>query len=316
MDALGQFTGDDWPGKARLLEELQEAWSEEAEALAPGDFGYCRYGGYEGTSARGTGFFRVEQIDGRWWFVDPDGHLFLSAGCDVMRPAMVTPHEGARRLLRGASSRRSCSRALSGTRDRGASFLTWNLFRRFGEDWKERWVDMTFRRMEAWGLNTVANWSEPALYDASGSPTRSPWRAGRPRSRYLGLPDVYSDEFAKVVDERAREQCAPRKDDPWLLGYFLANEPPFPQKELQTVDLILAGPDNATKAALQKWLADGDTEERRKEFIGRGLRSVHPDHQRRGEEARPEPPQPGDAQRRAPDRRRDPRPRGPSTSTA
>ena len=79
---------------------------------------------------------------------------------------------------------------------------------------------------------------------------------------------MYSDEFTTLVDERAEEQCAPRKDDPWLLGYFLANEPPFPQKELQTVDLILAGPDNATKAALQKWLVDGDTEERRKEFIG------------------------------------------------
>jgi hypothetical protein len=27
-----------------------------------------------------TGWFRVEKHEGRWWFVDPDGRLFLSQG--------------------------------------------------------------------------------------------------------------------------------------------------------------------------------------------------------------------------------------------
>jgi hypothetical protein len=88
---------------------------------------------------------------------------------------------------------------------------------------------------------------------------------------YLGLPDVYSPEFGNLTDRRAQQQCESRKDDPWLLGYFLANEPPFPQKELQTTDLILAGADTATKAELKKWLAESDTPERRKEFIARAF---------------------------------------------
>jgi hypothetical protein len=50
----------------------------------------------------------------------------------------------------------------------------------------------------------------------------------------------------------------PAPGRPSLLGYFLANEPPFPQKELQTADLILAGPDTATRRALEGWLAEGD----------------------------------------------------------
>jgi hypothetical protein len=267
VDVLGQFKHDEWQGKAESLGDLQKAWSKEAEALSPGDFGYCGYGGYESTSARATGFFRVERIDGRWWFVDPDGHLFLSAGCDVMRPGMVTPTKGRD----GFFEKRPPEGLLAGYEregDRGASFLTWNLFRRFGESWMERWVDMTFRRMEAWGLNTVANWSDPALFEAKRKPYAVPLASWGTEVHYLGLPDVYSEEFATLADERAEQQCAPRKDDPWLLGYFLANEPPFPQKELQTVDLILTGPDNATKAALKTWLAAGDTEERRKEFIG------------------------------------------------
>ena len=124
------------------------------------------------------------------------------------------------------------------------------------------------RRMDAWGLNTVANWSDERLWEAKRKPYVIPLESWLTEVSYLGLPDVYSDAFAKEADERARRQCAARRDDPWLLGYFPANEPPFPQKELQTVELILSGPPTATRAALEKWLAAGDTEERRKEFVG------------------------------------------------
>jgi len=133
------------------------------------------------------------------------------------------------------------------------------------------WIDVTFRRMDAWGLNTVANWSDSRLWDARRKPYAIPLGSWQTDVGYLGLPDVYSEEFATLTDRRARQQCENRKDDPWLLGYFLANEPPFPQKELQTVDLILAGPDTATKAELKKWLVAGDTPERRREFIARAF---------------------------------------------
>jgi hypothetical protein len=270
VDQFGQFTRESWPGKAQSLSDLQRSWKEEEKKLKAGDFGYCRYGGYKNTKARATGFFRVEQIDGKWWFVDPDGHLFLSVGSDVMRSEMVTRTAGRDSffeelppagLLRGGPRRD----------DPGASFLTWNLQRRFGPDWTKGWVDHTFKRMDAWGLNTVANWSDSRLWDAGRKPYVIPLASWQTEIGYLGLPDVYSEEFLRLADERAKQQCEPRKDDPWLIGYFLANEPPFPQKELQTVDLILAGPETATKAELQKWLASGDTEQRRKEFIDRAF---------------------------------------------
>jgi hypothetical protein len=270
VDEFGQFTHDTWPGRAESLEALEGAWREEERLLAAGDYGHCPYGGYEKTSAPATGFFRVEKVGGRWWFVDPHGHLFLSAGCDVMRPHMVTRTVGREDFFRRLPPA-GLAPGLERDGDPGASFLTWNIFRRFGESWRNRWVELTFRRMEAWGLNTVANWSDPALYDAGRKPYAVPLAAWRTDVQYLGLPDVYSEEFVKIADDLARRQCAPRKDDPWLIGYFLANEPPFPQKELQTVELILAGPETATKAALVSWLAAGDTDERRKEFIARAF---------------------------------------------
>ena len=267
VDELGQYVHGSWPGKARSVEDLRQAWRDEEQALVPGDLGLCRYGGFASTKAQATGFFRVEKIDGRWWFVDPDGHLFLSLGADVIRPEMVTPAAGREALFRERPPQAVLpGRARDG--DRGLTYFTWNLLRRFGESWSSGWVDLTMRRMDAWGLNTVANWSDERLWEAKRKPYAIPLASWLTGVSYLGLPDVYSDEFAKEADERARRQCAARRDDPWLLGYFPANEPPFPQKELQTADLILAGPQTATRTALQKWLAVSDTEERRKEFIG------------------------------------------------
>jgi hypothetical protein len=267
VDELGQSVHDSWPGKARSVEDLRAAWREEERALPPGDAGLCRYGGFAATKAEATGFFRVERKDGRWWFVDPDGHLFLSLGADVIRPEMVTPVDGREAFFRERPPQ-AVLPAPERDGDRGASFLSWNLLRRFGGDWISGWIDLTLRRMDAWGLNTVANWSDERLWDAKRKPYVIPLESWLTEVSYLGLPDVYSDAFAKEADERARRQCAARRDDPWLLGYFPANEPPFPQKELQTVDLVLSGPPTATRAALEKWLAASDTEERRKEFVG------------------------------------------------
>jgi hypothetical protein len=266
VDEFGQFKYDTWPGKTYSLDKLEQAWRAEEQELAAGDFGYCEYGGYEESQAKGTGFFRVERIDGKWWFVDPDGHLFLSAGSDVMRSEMVTRTEGRKEFFAALPP----ADLTSGYRRygfRGASFLTWNLYRRFGEDWKTKWIAMTIRRMESWGLNTIANWSDWELAKTQKKPYAIPLRSWQTEVGYLGLPDVYSEEFEKLVDERAKAQCESLKDDPWLLGYFLANEPPFTQKELQTADLILSGPDTATKRELKKWLVAVDSEERRKEFI-------------------------------------------------
>ena len=40
-----------------------------------------KYGGFlKGPRHQGTGHFRVEKIDGKWWFLDPDGYLFWSNG--------------------------------------------------------------------------------------------------------------------------------------------------------------------------------------------------------------------------------------------
>jgi len=276
VDEFGQCIHDNWPGKALDMESLRKDWEKEDRAPASTDTesggGFTKYGGFSISSikSRGTGFFRIEKIDGRWWFIDPDGTLFLSTGCDVMTPYMETRTDGRDSLFKSlppADLQPPRRRGPGG----GASFLSWNLLRRYGSDWMSKWVERTVLRMDAWGLNTVANWSHNALWDSKKKAYAIPLGRWETRVSWLGLPDVYSEEFLRNADESAQRQCAPRKDDPWLLGYFLANEPPFPQKEQQAADLILKGPDTATQRELKRWLEGGDTPARRKDFIDRAL---------------------------------------------
>jgi hypothetical protein len=83
----------------------------------------------------------------------------------------------------------------------------------------------------------------------------------------MGVPDVYAPEYAANIDRAAAQQCDARKDDPYVLGYFLGNEPPWPGRESVAVDAILAGRDSALKKAARAFLADGDSPERRQAFL-------------------------------------------------
>lgn len=223
VDEFGQWTHADWPRKIHSREQLVRELAEEEKTLAAaaGELNFGRFGGDLATQAKATGFFRVEMIDGRWWFVDPEGHLFLSTG----------------------------SNGISGGRS--------------GEN-----ADLSLRRMAAWGMNTIGNWSSlrpTAEKDRKAYATM--FRTPRSEPYFLGMPDVYSEEFARAVDQSAEKMCAPLREDPWLLGYFLGNEPPWPRRESELVDMFLKGPDCATQRTLKAYLAEGDTPARRADFI-------------------------------------------------
>jgi hypothetical protein len=217
LDSFGQWALADWPRKIKTKEQLaHELLAEEGAFGSAADFGHARYGGYKNTQAKATGFFRVEQIDGRWWFVDPDGHLFLSTGING------TPGGGAG----------------FGGNDAGAG------------------ADRTNRRLDSWGMTT----------GGKGRPATAMlrWPLGQ---AFLGLPDVYSPQFAADIDAAANTQCTPHKSDPLLIGYFVGNEPPWNNREAELCGLILGGPDTATKAKLKDALSQGDTPARRREFV-------------------------------------------------
>lgn len=269
VDEFGQWIPADWPGKVKSLDQLKKEWAAEAAALGAGDFGYCKYGGYLNTKAKATGFFRVEQVDGRWWFVDPDGHLFFSTSSTGIGSG------GGDARLQGREDYFTALPPVEPTTPAGrrpqTGFYAWNLARRHGKDLDAKWTDLALRRLESWGMNTIGNWSDSRLWDAHRKAYVVNLRGWGMETGYMGMPDVFSDEFPKLADKAAAEQCAPRKNDPYLLGYFIANEPPWPGRESLVVDIILERPPSAIQREAKAFLAGGDTPERRRQFIYRAF---------------------------------------------
>ncbi len=162
---------------------------------------YDRYGGYLAISGKKTGFFHVERIGRRWWIVTPDGHAFLSKGvCHVSYTADHAPTLGYSPYGRATAAKYGSADA---------------------------WAKATAARMKAWGLNTVGAWSSQEMYvqglayapilNIAASIERDLWLKG-------GAVDVFSPRFAEGARRVAARECGPRKDDPWVLGYFTDNE--------------------------------------------------------------------------------------------
>ena len=270
VDEFGQYTHADWPGKAHSLDELKMHWAAEAAVLrATALTNRDSYGGFLNTRAKATGFFRVEQINGRWWFVDPDGHLFYSSGLNGVGVGAGTRVEGREDLF-AALPPTNLTATAGARRGRapGGSFYTWNLQRRFGDDWRMKWADLTTKRLTAWGFNTMHNWGAPSATQAE---PRVPyalmlrgWQAG---NSIMGMPDVYADDFTSRVEEAAAAQLEPHQNDPFMLGYFIGNEPPWPGRESLLCDAILTSQPSEMQKRLKTFLAKGDTSARRKEFV-------------------------------------------------
>jgi hypothetical protein len=276
IDEFGQWIPAEWPGKAHSVEELKTAWAEEEKALTLPENNISEYGGFKNHKTKASGFFRVEKIDGKWWFVDPDGCLFYSAGSTCIGPRSDFARiEGREYIFKefppagpeSVSKEDTSSKKVSTSRTNNYSFFVWNLKRRFGEEWYGKWVDFTVRRMKNWGLNTVANWSDERLGELGKVPYVVTLRGWGIETGIMGMPDVYDPQWKASVDKAAEQQCLHRKSDKYILGYFIGNEPPWPHREQELVNEILKGNDSALKNELKKFLEGGDTQERRKEFI-------------------------------------------------
>jgi hypothetical protein len=277
VDEFGQWIPAEWPGKAKSIEVLNAAWSTEDSELKPGEFKVSKYGGFTDRKVKATGFFRVEQIDGKWWFVDPEGYLFYSTGSTGIGPRSEFSRVKGREYIFTAfppadiisPSQNPTPASVQSTNrpPQNYSFFTWNLYRRFGQDWYQKWMDFTVRRMDSWGLNTIANWSDATLGGSQRKPYVATLRGWGIETGMMGMPDVYSPEYPDKVNEAAAQQCFSRKDDPYLLGYFIGNEPAWPNRELELVNVILSGEATPMQAALKKYLEKGDTPELRKAFV-------------------------------------------------
>ncbi|MBN2312032.1 MAG: beta-galactosidase [Candidatus Hydrogenedentes bacterium] len=248
VDRFGQYRHDDWPGKVHSEEELTARREAEAAALeqaAAASMGLDAYGGWaDGPQLEATGWFRTEQIDGKWWLVTPDGHLFFSTGMDCVgtwQQTFVEKRETWFEWLPGEDSpfaafygRQSGAHSMAEPIDgegRTFGFYCANLLRKYGEDWPERWRATTYARLKAWGFNTIANWSQQDVLENSPMPfvvsagVRGDVRRIEAGGGYWSkMIDVFDPAFAEAADRSLAPTATRYGQNPLCIGYFVDNE--------------------------------------------------------------------------------------------
>ena len=161
-------------------------------------------------------FFHVIQSpDGRWWAVTPSGERTVIRGVDwVIYRGFACEAEGGKQ--------------------------------RYGE-WNDShyaspaaWEDETLGRLKKWGFNMLGTGADASLRHRGlvhaweinfGNQFGTPddwdderWICPNEHRPCSSLPNVFHPGFPAYCERKAREVCAPMKDDPDLLGWFLDNE--------------------------------------------------------------------------------------------
>ncbi|NWA23686.1 beta-galactosidase [Pseudomonas gingeri] len=283
VDGYGQSTRAKWPEKISSDDQLKasaskesqqlKTWLSERERSARDKFG----GSLKGPVFDATGFFRTEKHDGRWYLVTPEGHPFYSLGVNTVtasdqqtyvegREGMFSylPKDGEPLAAYYGKSDNSTSTGASQGRTFNAGrwfdFYGANLQRTYGSPCAtaeatqpklpcapgldaQRWQKHTLDRLQAWGFNTIGNWSDPGLGlndrvpytlplsivgDYASISTGSDW--------WGGMPDPFDPRFAMATERAVAIATRDHRDDPWLVGYFADNE------------LAWAGPGNDPKS--------------------------------------------------------------------
>ena len=271
IDTYGQSTRGRWPEKIVNDEQLKAADSREQQQLKgwlaerqkqPLD----TYGGVvAGTAFEAKGFFRTEKRDGRWYLVTPDGHPFYSLGVNAVTAdggrTYVSGREGMFAALPGQDDAAAAFYGEGNNDDGNASsqgrafkqgrwfdFYAANLQRTYGKPCAHvegqpaadcpppalddtRWQAHTLDRLQAWGFNTLGNWSDPALAQAKRLPYTLPLSiVGDYASISTGMdwwgrmPDPFDPRFAMATERAVAIAARDHRDDPWLIGYFADNE--------------------------------------------------------------------------------------------
>ncbi|QLG49953.1 hypothetical protein [Natrinema halophilum] len=228
VDAFGQSTVHEWEQRSESRDEITERLRRQYETAADASWPerFSRWGGDRTCQFESTGFFRTTHDGDRWWFVDPDGHPFVSVGMNCVRPRVQSCYDNLRNALTRIPDPETVGWEIHDQDEKRINHLADNFWHAFGDDWHKNWQDITEAFLRETGFNTIGNWSNQELIQECDIPyvrTLDPSYERVP-TIYRGFPDVYHDEFSAEAASIA-EPLVETRDDPALLGYFLENEP-------------------------------------------------------------------------------------------
>ena len=255
VDQYGQYRWANWPGKVGSLAQLQANARAEARDLKanPAPASWDRFGGWKtGPQLAATGGWGTVKRDGKWWIVDPDGHLFWSHGPNSVgiesAGTRVTSRENFFQTLPPRDLKGVYYQNDKPDSPLDVNFVAWNMERQYGANWEQINRDLTHRRLHSWGMNTIGNWSNAKIQEMDKTPfTASLW-PWSPTFDGDSNWDVYNPDFVANFSNSIKDGVAKYANDPWCIGFFMHNEMAWPGSALGFMsNVIKADPSVFTK---------------------------------------------------------------------
>lgn len=264
VDAFGQSTIKEWEGKIHDEQQLCErllTLSKESDCAGVTNGRY--FGKTTQKLQEGTGFFTSVKVKGedldRWYLADPEGYAFFSMGPDcvglyndgridnVESLLEWLPEVGSDMYSLFVDEKLSPFDEVGRPITRSISFEKINLYRVWKEDWYEQWKELLYRQFTLHGLNSLGNWSDRQLFGTIKIPyvTQLKEFPTTEKKIFRDFPDVFSEAYVQDA-KRCAQELAIYKEDPYMIGYFLRNEPMFAFVDgLIIADEVLYNPEHS-----------------------------------------------------------------------
>lgn len=230
VDKYGQYKHKNWYGKIETDRQLRECHQKEVRQIQAEENSQNqdKFGGYSaGPKLKGTGHFRVEKYNGKWWLVTPAGNLFWSQGLNCVGfNGASTPVSGRTHYFEKLPANEKVNQAFWASRGDADyfNFSAANLHRKHGENWSEIMKEFVHERLRFWGVNTIANWSDPKVYRMQKTPyvvnLHYTWPEG---SKELSFPNICHRDFKENL-KGALVHHLHAFTDPYCIGFFVDNE--------------------------------------------------------------------------------------------
>ena len=189
------------------------------------DTAYSRYGGLLKSKHEATGFFYTKKVEGRWFFIDPDGYLFIKVGV------------AATRIHKGESYETAFSK-------------------KFGS--VKNWADQTTKLFREYGFNATGAFSgdrdvqqadKPLVFSPVITMLRNYGETDYPPGRPVRWKDdvipIFDPALRAHMEKQVRKFITPDLvNNPNLMGYMSDNELGFYHAELKAYLALDSGNPN------------------------------------------------------------------------
>ena len=260
IDKFGQYKHRDWDFKIKTESDFSARIKEEEayNASLPKIKNLDKYLGFINPKYKfkATGHFYTKKVDGKWWFITPEGNLFWSHGIDTVGMASDTPTTNREHYFEDISDQRFVRKFKANKHSfkqgelKLFDFGNRNLTLKYGENFHEKYSKVIGKRLSAWGINTCGAWSIKEVMRNSKIPytlivNSYGAKPLRGNSKLVEYWQPMADYFEPDFERNTHISLAESFDflrSPYCIGTFVDNELPWQNKDYMVAIRVLSCP--------------------------------------------------------------------------